>query len=270
MNAITEKEFFKLVNYIKINFGIELKHKKMLVVSRLQNYLSENNFESFTEYINYLLADNTGNVSTQLINRLTTNHTFFMREPQHFKFFYEKVLPELKTAEYTEKDLRIWCAGCSSGQEPYTLAMIIKEFFGMDKARWESTILATDISTNVLDKAKKGIYKNEEISSLPDKWRKNFFRPLGNQSSELTEDIRKEVIFKRFNLMNTVFPFRSKFHVIFCRNVMIYFDSETKLELVKKLYEYTEEGGYLFIGHSEALNREETQYKYILPSVYKK
>ncbi|MHB8064266.1 MAG: CheR family methyltransferase [Ruminiclostridium sp.] len=270
MKPITEKEFLHLVDYIKINFGVELKHKKTLVTGRLQNYLTENNFGSFTDYIDYVLADKTGNASAQLINKLTTNHTFFMRETQHFKFFKEEVLPNLKRTENASKDLRIWSAGCSTGEEPYTLAMIIADFLGLDKTSWDSRILATDISTKVLNTATQGVYKNEEISSLPQEWKRNYFEKRDDESSVLIEKIRNEVIYKRFNLINSCFPFKQKFHSIFCRNVMIYFSAETKRELINKFYEYTEEGGYLFIGHSEALNREETNYRYIMPSVFKK
>lgn len=192
-----------------------------------------------------------------------------MREVDHFYYFRDKVLPYL-VSTVREKDLRIWSAGCSSGEEPYTLAMIIDEFFGKEKMWWDSKVLATDISGKVLGEASKGIYSNENIATLPSNWKLNYFKKLDNEKSVLIDKIRNEVIYRKLNLMDQVFPFKKKFHVIFCRNVMIYFDNKTKWELINKFYDLTEYGGYLFIGHSESLNREETKYKYIMPAVYRK
>ncbi|MCX7711907.1 MAG: protein-glutamate O-methyltransferase CheR [Clostridia bacterium] len=270
MNPITEKEFRQLVDHIKSNYGINLTHKKTLVIGRLQNYLVQNNLKSFSEYYEYVLSDKTGKAAAELLNKITTNHTFFMREPEHFNYFNKTVLPYLASAEASKKDLRIWSAGCSSGEEPYTLAMIISDYFGPNKGTWDTHILATDISTKVLEAAVNGIYSNEEIASVPDKWKKDYFRKYDEENYVIHDKIKNEVVFRIFNLMNTDFPFRKRFHVIFCRNVMIYFDDKTKNELVHRFYDYTEPGGYLFIGHSESLNREITRYKYVMPAVYRK
>lgn len=270
MKPITDKEFITLVDYIKRTYGVNLYQKKMLVAGRLQNHLVENNFKSFTDYYNFVLADKTGDAATILINKLTTNHTFFMREPQHFEIFKNEVLPYLESAAYAKKDLRIWSAGCSTGEESYTLAMLVADYFGKNKSMWDTKILATDISTKVLDIAVQGIYREKDISSLPDTWRRKHFINNYNGNFEIVDKIKNDIIYRKFNLINGQFPFKRKFHVIFCRNVMIYFDAETKRQLVNKFYEHTEEGGYLFIGHSEALNREETNYKYIMPAVFRK
>lgn len=270
MKPITEKEFKQLVTYIKTNYGVNLFRKKTLVVGRLQNYIIQNNFKSFSDYFEFMMADKTGRALTTLINKVTTNHTFFMREIKHFEYFKDQVLPGLAMRERRKKDLRIWSAGCSTGEEAYTLAMIIKDYFGVDKAWWDTRVLATDISTKVLEKAVEGIYLNEELAALPAAWRKNYFLKLDDQKSTLVPPIKGEVIFRKFNLMERVFPFKKKFHVIFCRNVMIYFDAKTKKELVDRFYDFTEPGGYLFTGHSESLNREETRYKYVQPAVYRK
>ncbi|AGX43390.1 CheR family methyltransferase [Clostridium saccharobutylicum] len=270
MVTITKKEFRKFADYIKINYGINLKEEKQaLVMGRLQNVLIENNFKSFSEYYDYVISDKTGNAVVTLINKITTNHTFFMREIDHFNYFKDKVLPYLKKVA-SDRDLRIWSAGCSTGEEPYTLAMIIDEFFSKEKMWWDSKILATDISSRVLDSAIKGIYGNEEIDLLPSSWKVNYFKKYDKENSIITDKIRNEIIYRKFNLMDEIFPFKRKFHVIFCRNVMIYFDPKTKAKLINKFYDMTERGGYLFIGHSESLNREETKYKYIMPAVYRK
>ena len=270
MLTITDKEFRELADYIKINYGIHLKEEKQsLITGRLHNVLAQKNFNSFSEYYKYVISDKTGEAVVTLIDKITTNHTFFMREVDHFYYFRDKVLPYLAST-VREKDLRIWSAGCSSGEEPYTLAMIIDEFFGKEKMWWDSKVLATDISGKVLGEASKGIYSNEKIAALPSNWKLNYFKKLDNEKSVLIDKIRNEVIYRKLNLMDQVFPFKKKFHVIFCRNVMIYFDNKTKWELINKFYDLTEYGGYLFIGHSESLNREETKYKYIMPAVYRK
>jgi len=270
MTQITENEFKKLVDFVKGNYGINLSQKKILIIGRLQNYLMQNNFKSFSDYYDFMISDKTGKAVTILINKLTTNHTFFMREADHFEYYRDKILPYIAISEAKRKDLRIWSAGCSSGEEPYTLAMINSDYFAREKSLWDTKILATDISTNVLDSAIKGIYPNEGINSIPVNWRTNYFKKLNEEESIIDERIKSDVIFRRLNLMDPIFPFKKKFHVIFCRNVMIYFDSKTKDELINKFYELTETGGYLFIGHSESLNREGMKYRYIMPAVYRK
>jgi chemotaxis protein methyltransferase CheR len=268
--TITNKEFKQFTTYIKANYGINLKEEKQaLLISRLQNILLQKGFKSFSEYYDYLIVDRTGEAASTLIDKVTTNHTFFMREVDHFYYFRDKILPNLANI-IRNKDLRIWSAGCSSGEEPYTLAMIIDEFFGKKKILWDSKILATDISGSILDEAKKGIYNMDKVSTMPFNWKMNYFSKSASGDYTISEKIKKEVIFKKFNLMEQVFSFKGHFHVIFCRNVMIYFDMQTKNELVNKFYNCLENGGYLFIGHSESLNRDETKFKYIMPAIYRK
>lgn len=270
MIKISEKEYKELTAYIKRNYGINLKEeKKALVTGRLHNILLQKDFRSFTEYYDYLITDQTGEAIISLINKITTNHTFFMREANHFYYLRDRILPYLENG-LKNKDLRIWSAGCSSGEEPYTLAMILADYFGERQKQWDTKILATDISQQALGQGRRGQYPNEEIISLPPSWRKNYFQKLDNENSVVIDQIKNEIIYRKFNLMEPIFPFKKKFHIIFCRNVMIYFDLKTKKELVSKFYDFTEPGGYLFIGHSESLNREETKYKYILPAIYRK
>lgn len=268
MIKITDNEFKQLANYIKSNYGINLKDEKQtLVTGRLQNELIQNGFINFTDYFQHLSSDKTGMAVVTLINKITTNHTFFMREAEHFKYFKERVLPEF-SEKLKDKDLRVWSAGCSSGEEPYTLAMIIDDYFGKEKVFWDTKILATDISSKVLDVGIQGRYSNDGLMSLPPSWRLNYFQKQDNEKSVVVNKIKSEVIFRKFNLMDQ-FPFKRKFHVIFCRNVMIYFDTDTKQKLIEKYYNSLEYGGYLFIGHSESLGRD-TKFKYIMPAVYRK
>ncbi|WP_099468757.1 CheR family methyltransferase [Konateibacter massiliensis] len=270
MKPITEKEYTQLAEYIRNNYGINLKEeKKTLVTGRLNNVLIQYGFESFTEYYDFLMRDKSGEGVKTLLNKITTNHTFFMREVNHFYYFRDYTLPMLKE-KVTDKDLRIWSAGCSSGEEPYTLAMLIDEYLGKDALLWDAKILATDISSFALDKAKKGIYTNEEVHPLPPAWKLNYLKKMDHNHFVITDKIKKEIIYRKFNLMEETFPFKRKFHVIFCRNVMIYFDVNTKRNLIQKFYESLEYGGYLFIGHSETIDRDESPFKYVIPSVYRK
>lgn len=270
MITITKKEFGQLTSFIKENYGIHLKEEKeALVIGRLQNVLVQNGFKSFSEYYDYLIVDKSGTAVSTLLDKITTNHTFFMREADHFTYFHDVVLPYLEK-KVTDKDLRVWCAGCSSGQEPYTLAMILDEYFDREKNNWDKKVLATDISSKVLEEANKGIYGNKEIETLPSKWKLKYLNKLDTENSVFNDNIKKEVIFRKFNLMEPVFPFKKQFHVIFCRNVMIYFDEKTRNNLVGKFCNLLEPGGYLFIGHSEALNRETTGLKYVMPAIYRK
>ncbi|GAA0178113.1 protein-glutamate O-methyltransferase CheR [Clostridium sediminicola] len=270
MITITDKEFYLLAEYIEKNFGIHLKKEKQtLVTGRLHNTLAQLGFNSYEEYYKYLVSDKTGTASKVLIDKITTNHTYFMREAEHFYFFRDKVLPYLKKIAL-DKDLRIWCAASSTGEEPYTLAMILDEFFNKEKLWWDTKVLATDISKSVLETAKKGVYSNEKIQPLPKQWKLNYFNKYDKENFIVADKIKSEVIYRKFNLMENTFPFKKKFHVIFCRNVMIYFNDETKNRLVNKFYDIMEPGGYLFIGLSESLNRDKTRFKYISPAIYRK
>ncbi len=266
MKRLSDDDFVKFSEFTRQRFGIDLSQKKSMVESRLQSYLRERGYESFSSYFNYLANDKTGLEATALANRLSTNYTFFMRETEHFDFFRDTILPNLAST-VVSKDLRIWSAGCSSGEEAYTLAMILNDYFG--KAKWDKKILATDISLPVLEVALEAIYADEQIKKLPGIWKMNYFEPVP-EGKRLIKSIRDEVIFRRFNLMEKNFPFKQKFHVIFCRNVMIYFDNETKKELINRFYDCTAPGGYLIIGHSESINRQQTNYKYVMPAVYRK
>ena len=270
MISITKQEFLKLAEYIKQNYGIHLKEEKQAILtSRLYNELVNSNCKNFTQYYEYIRSDKSGKALDALVDKITTNHTFFMREADHFFYFRDAVLPYLAST-VKDKDLRIWSAGCSSGQEPYTLAMIINDYFKKDKMLWDTKVLATDISDKVLSEAMNGIYTKDEIEPLPAMWRLNYFQKLGNGKYRIIDEIKKEVIYRKFNLMEKVFPFQKKFHTIFCRNVMIYFDYKTKIDLVNRFYDMMESGGYLFIGHTESIPRNETGFQYVMPAVYRK
>jgi len=268
MIDITEKEFIQFSQLIESRYGIHLKsEKKSLLMGRLQNVLMKKNFHNFTQYYDYIIQDKTGTATNELVDKITTNHTFFLREKGHFTFFEDVVLPYF---EKTLKDgFRVWSAGCSSGEEPYTLSMILSDFISNHKIQSEARILATDISDKVLNQARTGVYTSESIDVLPNMWKLRYLNKIDHEKYEFNQSIKEKILFKKFNLMND-FPFRRKFHTIFCRNVMIYFDYSTRSELIKKFYDAIEIGGYLFIGQSESIIRDNNQFQYIMPSVYRK
>lgn len=214
------------------------------------------------------LSDTTGTVTNLLLTKLTTNYTYFMREETHYRFMEERALPEW-TRRIRDHDLRTWSAGCSSGEEAYTASMVIKEFLGTEKSRWDTTILATDISPRVLAAAKEGVYPSTHLEGLPEKYRRKYFIKLPDDQCKVNDELGKSVIFAPLNLMER-FKFRRKFHIIFCRNVMIYFDNATKKELAAKFYEVLEPGGYLFIGLSETLSGIFNGLDHVSPSIYRK
>ena len=168
-----------------------------------------------------------------------------------------------------ERDLRTWCAACSTGEEAYTLAMLIQDFFAL-KTGWDVSLLATDLSREALAAARSGSYDRHVLRELPVSWQRLYFQPDGAERVRITDALRAQIIYRQFNLMEPHFPFRRRFHVIFCRNVMIYFDAPTREALVRKFYEFLEPGGFLFIGHSEVIDRNTVPFAYVMPSVYRR
>lgn len=268
---ISETEFDALRKLVYSKFGINLTdQKKTLMVGRLQKVLRQRNFASFEDYYQWLTSDTSGVALEELANRISTNHTFFYREKAHFEFFSNTALPEMAARHQGDRELRIWCAGCSSGEEPYTLMMLMMEFFGPQFPEWTITLLATDLSATALKTAMTGSYESDRVAQLPANLRNKYFRKSSDGNVLVTDQVRQRIFFRRHNLMNQTFPFKKQFDAIFCRNVMIYFDRETRNTLVAKYYQHTVPEGYLFIGHSETLGRDETQYQYLLPAVYQK
>ena len=270
MTKLTDEEYLRIVRFLKSRYGIDMSRKKEIVSGRLENYIRAGGWHTYTEFMNAVESDITGNLEKKLVNLLSTNHTYFMREPEHFTYMRQVVLPWLKQKEAKSKDIRIWCGASSTGEEPYTLAMIIMDYFGLEHTAWDTQVLATDISTQVLRKAMDGVYSSEQVEVLPENWRRRFFRKILNEDAyRVTDELKKEVIYRQFNLMDPL-PFRKKLHVVFLRNVMIYFDEKTKRELIEKIYEVMEPGGYLFIGQTETINKEYCPFEHVRPSVYRK
>ena len=266
---IEDNDFFRLRDYVKTNFGVNLEKKRTLIEGRLSNYISQEGFNSFHDYIEDVFRDKSGAKINTLMTKLTTNYTYFMREETHYKFMQEVALPYW-TSMIRDGDLRIWSAGCASGEEAYTTAMVLSEYFGIRKKDWDTTILATDISVKVLDMAKRGLYPEEHFTNLPVAWKDKYFNKVGDEEYKIKDTLAKEVVFTQFNLMGEFTRFRKKFHIIFCRNVMIYFDTPTKAKLAQKYYDALEVGGWLFIGLSETLSGISGDFQQVAPSIYRR
>lgn len=267
---MTQEEFLRIYRFMKSRYGIDMERKKEIVQGRLENYIHVRGYSSFSHYILDLESDITGRLERELVNILTTNHTFFMREFEHFEYMKNVVLPQLKIKEARKRDLCIWCGASSTGQEPYMLAMLLKDFFCLEHDKWDTKVLATDISTEALQHAVTGIYEKEQIECLPEHWKRRFIHSIGDGTRyEINKEIKNEVLFRKLNLMDE-FPFKRKMHVVFLRNVMIYFDKKTKNELIQSVYDVMEPGGYLFIGRTETIDRTETPFKLIQPSIFQK
>ncbi len=265
---LTDKEFLWIVSYVHEKYGINLSQKRVLITGRLQNYLLRNGYQSYSEYLAKVEQDPKGKEAVNLINVLTTNHTYFMRESVHFDYMNKVALPWVKQYAAAKKDVRIWSAAASTGEEPYALAMLLREFFELDKG-WDIQLLATDLSTRVLKHAMEGKYLAEQISPLPEKWKKKYLKRISEEEYQVTEEVRKQVVFRQFNLMDNI-KFKGMFHIVFLRNVMIYFDDDTKKSLLKRIYDRMENGGYIFIGTTESIDKAATQFKYVQPSIYRK
>jgi len=249
-------------------YGINLEKKRALVEGRLGSAATLAGFATIHDYIEDILSDPLK--INKLVASLTTNYTYFLREEHHFDFMTNTALPEL-SRKIKNYDLRTWSAGCSSGEEAYTAAMVIDDFFDTGKSAWDTTILATDISQQVLNTAKRGTYPADSIERLPEKWKLKYFRQSPSENEAIVSDnLKKEVVFATFNLMENFSRFRKRFHIIFCRNVMIYFDASTKAALIRRFYDVLEPGGYFFIGMSETLSGIDNSFRQIAPAIYRK
>ncbi len=249
-------------------FGLDLRHgKERLVSSRLGKHIRAGGFASFDEYFRHVSNDSSGEALIAMIDSLTTNHTSFLREQQHFQFLTETVLP----AYLDRPRMDIWCAASSTGEEPYSILLSLHNELGARRTP-DLRIQASDISTRVLTAARKGIYSAERVAALPPDWLRRFFlRGEGKSQGfyRVKPDLASKIEFRRVNLMDP-FPDSAAYQVIFCRNVMIYFDQKTQEDVVNRLAGCLEPGGYLFVGHAESLTAIRHNLQYVKPAVYQK
>lgn len=274
-NSLTEKNFSRLSACIFEHSGIKMPDsKKVMLEARLRKRLRDLNLNTFTEYCDFLFTrEGMESELVHLIDVVTTNKTDFFREPKQFDFLYETALPALlENHSGIKRKFNIWSAGCSSGEEPYTVSMIMNEF-STNILPVDFTILGSDISTDVLRKASLAIYEKEKIEPVPELMLKKYFLKSKDKSKNLyriTPELRNKVEFKRINLMDTDFGFKEKFDFIFCRNVIIYFNKATQEELITKLIKHLVPGGYLFLGHSETIFNTNNVVNQVMASTYRK
>lgn len=266
--TLSDADFQRLVQFLQQTYGIDLTQKKSLITSRLSYTLRSQGYSDFKPFLERLLSKKDPRDLELLLNKLTTNYTYFLREKDHFVFLQNTILPELVHRHPANKSLAVWSAGCSSGEEPYTISIYMKEFFGPQSAQWDTRVLATDISQQALAKARAAVY--DTPADMPPEWLRRYFVPVKNAPGRhmVAPSIRENVLFREFNLMDPI-RFRPKFDVIFCRNVMIYFDQATRDALVRRFYDALAPHGYLFISHSESLGQSPL-FRMVAPAVYRK
>lgn len=271
---ITETEFQKIRTLVYEKAGINLHTgKKSLVQARLGKIIRRRGLGGFRKYFDLIEQDKSGNLLVELLDAISTNHTYFFREDDHLNWLSDRIIPEiLELSPSPREEVRIWSAGCSTGEEPYTLAIHLKEESTLPK-NLRLKILATDLSTKVIQIADRGEYAEEKLKKIPSHMRERYFTRVNNGHSEgyhqVVPAVRNLITFRKLNLLSP-FPFRKQFDVIFCRNVMIYFDREIQQQVVNKFAEVIKPGGYMVVGHSESLSGVTHPFRYIAPTVYRK
>lgn len=268
--VFTDADFDFIRRLVADKTGIALsEQKRELVYGRLAKRLRSLELQTFAQYCDFL-RDNDGELH-ELVNAITTNLTSFFREPYHFDYLRDSLLPELLHSNAGSRRLRIWSAGCSTGEEPYSIAMVLRDALPSSQG-WDAKILATDIDSNVLARAQSGIYAQERIQGVPEQYlRRGFRRGQGDNAGMLrvSDDVRSLITFRQLNLMQE-WPMKGPFDVIFCRNVVIYFDKPTQRRLFNRYADLLADGGHLFIGHSETLFKVCERFTLIGRTIYRK
>lgn len=269
---ISDREFNYLRELIYREAGINLTEaKKCLVQTRIGKLMRKFDINGYNELFKVLENDPQGDMLVTVLDSISTNHTFFFREDAHFSYLQDVIVPELLLPNSSKK-LSIWSSACSSGEEPYSIAITLSEVMEKKYSNADYRILATDLSTKVLNEAKKGVYPMEVIESIPLELKKKYFQRGRNTNSDkarVKESLRSKIDYSRHNLLY-VLDQNQEFDVVFCRNVMIYFDYQTKEKVVKNIFQKIKPGGYFITGHSESLSVIDHPFKQIKPTIYRK
>lgn len=271
---LTDEEFKKLSEFIYSEYGIKMPPvKKIMLQSRLQKRLRELNITSFKEYVDFVFSkEGQDNEVIHMIDVVSTNKTDFFREPVHFEFLTNNIIPEYCQETHGKGLLRVWSAGCSSGEEPYTIAITLSEC--KEKyPNFDFSILGTDISSRILRNALDAIYKENRIEGLPLNLKRKYFlksKDRSNPTVRVIPELRKKISFARLNFMDSSYSLGETFDVIFCRNVLIYFDRETQERVINKLCTKLKPNGYFFLGHSESITSMQVPLKQIKPTIFRK
>jgi chemotaxis protein methyltransferase CheR len=270
--TLSDKDFQFVCRFVYEHTGIVLdERKREMVYRRLMRRTRHLKLSSFGDYCEILKAGNDEGELKQFINAITTNLTSFFRENHHFQYLESNFLPEVMK-EVRQRRLRIWSAGCSTGEEPYSIAITLQRAFATVLPNWDAKILATDLDTDVLTKANSGIYGIDRVSDIPEDIKKKWFRKgTGAQARavQVNPHLRKLITFKQLNLLGE-WPMKGPFDIIFCRNVVIYFDKNTQHELIDRYYQLLKPGGLLIMGHSENLGAHAKRFELIGKTIFKK
>jgi len=274
---MTDADFRQLSRFVQETWGIKLPvNKKLMLEGRLRKRLSQLRMADYREYCEYLFSpEGHENEAREMIDLVSTNKTDFFREAEHFNYLVDEAVPELLSSQHVgdnKNPLKIWSAGCSSGEEPYTMAMVLSDY-AEQHSGFRFSIYASDISQRVLQTAVMAIYAESKIAPVPMEMRKKYLLRSKDKTKQLIRfapNIRRLVSFDRINLMNVEEQVGEAFHVIFCRNVIIYFDRDTQESLLNKFAHKLMPGGYLFLGHSEALAGMQVPFRCVAPMVYRK
>lgn len=272
---MSDAEFLKLSEFIFREYGIKLPlHKKLMLQGRLRSRLKERNYHTFGEYLNFLFSSEGQQIELiHMIDVVTTNKTDFFREPDHFDFLFNTILSAFQPQSIGNNAFKIWSAGCSTGEEPYTMAIILSEFKALHP-EFNFEILATDLSSRVIEQASLAVYTEDKVGVIPLSLRKNYLLKSKDKTRKevrVVAPLRNKVMFVRQNLMEIDKFEKNGFDVIFCRNTLIYFDRPTQIKVVSGLIDRLKTGGYLLIGHSESLlNENSLPVERVAPTIYRK
>lgn len=274
--AMSEKTFFRFSSYVQTELGIKMPTaKKTMLQARLSKRLRKLGIGSFDDYYDYVFSpEGVENELSDFIDVVTTNKTDFFREPKHFDYLIQTALPNMlnTTGAGIRREVMIWSAGCSTGEEPYTLAMVLNGFAAKCPG-FKYSIMATDISKKVLNEAMLGIYHESDVAPVPLEIKKKYLlrsRDKNKQQVRIVPELRKKIIFRWLNFMEDDYGLRRKRDIIFCRNVIIYFNRQIQEQVLNRFYRYLNPGGYLFLGHSETLNGLDVPLTPVAPTVYRK
>lgn len=271
---MTTRDFNRLSNYINHAYGIKMPEaKKVMLECRLQKRLAALNMASYEEYCDYLFSEQGMlHEMAHMVDAVTTNKTDFFRESSHFDFLTREVLPEIGEGYNGHKEINVWSAGCSSGEEVYTLAMVLNEFTDMNSGI-DYHVTGTDVSLTMLSKAIDAVYTEDRIAGIPMWLRKKYLlrsKDREKQTVRINAATRARTDFKRLNLMDEVYDLHNRFDIIFCRNVLIYFDKATQCAVINKLAGKLKPGGYLFLGHAETVSHMQLPLEPVQPTILKK
>jgi chemotaxis protein methyltransferase CheR len=274
VSRLSEKEFELFRHLVKKHIGVSFVHTKKATLQRkLASRVNSLGLESYNAYYRYLLQDKEGGWELRrLINTITVDQSAFFRHSKQFELLANVVLPQVATQNNSTKKLRIWSAGCAIGQEAYSIAMVVNEMFKGDHT-WDIRILASDVDTDALKFAYRGLYPKESIQQIPIEYLNKYFtKGTGKDSGFflVKEDLRKRLLFRRLNFVDFDFPFKSFADIIFCRNVMIYFDIEVKKRLINNFYRILERDGFLCLGASESLIGVDDRFALVSYFTYQK